>query len=74
MLHLLITILSILYILLLPKNVYAYIDPGSGSYIFQLIIATLLGMGFAIKIYWRKIFAFFARFFAQKKQDSKDHG
>jgi len=33
----------------------AYIDPGVGSIIFQLIIATLLGGIFAVKMYWKKM-------------------
>jgi hypothetical protein len=32
-----------------------YLDPGSGSYIFQLIIAALVGGLFLIKVYWRRI-------------------
>ena len=38
-----------------------YLDPGSGSYLLQLLLAALLGAGFAIKIYWKKIVAFFRR-------------
>ena len=29
--------------LLLPSQVYAYLDPGTGSYIVQIIIASLVG-------------------------------
>ena len=36
-----------------------YLDPGSGSFILQIIVASLLGVGFLIKTYWRKITAFF---------------
>jgi hypothetical protein len=32
-----------------------YLDPGSGSFLLQLLLAALLGGGFAIKIYWKKI-------------------
>lgn len=38
-----------------------YLDPGSGSFILQLLIAALLGAGLAIKIYWRKLVAFFKK-------------
>jgi len=30
-----------LFIFIFPRNVYAYIDPGSGSFLFQLIIGFL---------------------------------
>ena len=39
----------------------AYLDPGSGSFILQLVLATLLGSIFLIKTYWRKITGFFRR-------------
>ena len=32
-----------------------YLDPGSGSLLIQLLIAAVLGVGVAVKIYWRKI-------------------
>ena len=34
----------------------AYLDPGSGSIILQLLIAVLLGGGILIKSFWGKIF------------------
>ena len=33
----------------------AYLDPGSGSFILQVLIASLVGIGFAIRAYWGKI-------------------
>ncbi len=32
-----------------------YLDPGSGSFLIQLLLAVVLGAGVAIKIYWNKI-------------------
>jgi hypothetical protein len=32
-----------------------YIDPGSGSFIVQLVIAALAGSALAIKVFWRQI-------------------
>jgi hypothetical protein len=32
-----------------------YLDPGSGSFLLQILLAALLGGAFAIKIYWKKI-------------------
>ena len=46
----------------------AYIDPGTGSYLIQLLIASILGSLFALKIYWRKIRAFIADKFAKSKE------
>jgi hypothetical protein len=47
--------------LLGPRDALAYIDLGTGSYVFQVIIASLLGAAFAVKAYWERIRAFFGR-------------
>jgi len=38
-----------------PKNVHAYLDPGSGSYLIQIIIASIAGFGYLVKANWAKI-------------------
>ncbi|MBI4243883.1 MAG: hypothetical protein HY606_07315 [Planctomycetes bacterium] len=40
---------------------FCYIDPGTGSYIFQLLIAGVVGTLYAIKLYWKKIKLLFNR-------------
>ena len=40
------------------QTAYAYLDLGTGSYLFQLFIGALLGVLYAIKIYWSKIIIF----------------
>ena len=47
-------VLVILY-LISVKNTYAYIDPGSGSYLLQIVAAGLLSSIFIIKKFWRNI-------------------
>jgi hypothetical protein len=32
-----------------------YLDPGSGSFIIQILIASLLGLGIALRASWSKI-------------------
>ncbi len=39
----------------------AYLDPGSGSYLLQLLIAGLLGSLFVIRASWSRIVGFFNR-------------
>ena len=41
--------------LIAPRKSYAYLDPGTGSYVFQLALALVLGAAFTGKVYWRKI-------------------
>ena len=35
--------LALIFVLCFPAYAYAYLDPGTGSYFLQIIIATLLG-------------------------------
>jgi hypothetical protein len=48
-------VLVVLAIGLWPAVAMAYIDPGTGSFVVQGIIAAVVGFGFALKIYWKKI-------------------
>ncbi|MBN1309984.1 MAG: hypothetical protein JXB30_01105 [Anaerolineae bacterium] len=41
--------------------VLAYLDPGSGSFIVQILIASLLGSALMIKAFWRQITSIFRR-------------
>jgi len=38
-----------------------YLDPGSGSFLIQILLAGLLGIGVAVRIYWKRIVSFFKR-------------
>ena len=49
----------------------AYLDPGSGSFLIQLLIAGLVGAGFLIKAYWKKIKKLFNRNTETKQDDDK---
>lgn len=42
-------------LLLLSRQAYAYIDPGTGSFLLQMLIGAVVGAVFTIKIYWRKL-------------------
>jgi drug/metabolite transporter (DMT)-like permease len=46
-------------------NAHAYLDPGTGSYILQMLVAGLLGAAFAIKIFWMRIRRFFTGVFSR---------
>ena len=45
-----------------------YIDPGSGSYILQMIIAAVLGVSFFFKNFWLTIKSFFTGKKSEKKE------
>lgn len=46
---------------LMPGRMLSYIGAGTGSLIIQVVIAATVGGLFALKIYWRRIKAFFTR-------------
>ncbi|OGI06780.1 MAG: hypothetical protein A3I68_06320 [Candidatus Melainabacteria bacterium RIFCSPLOWO2_02_FULL_35_15] len=50
--------------LLCFNEAYAYIDPGSGSYFFQIILASLIGVAFSLKFFWLKIVRIFKSLFS----------
>ncbi len=37
----------------------AYLDPGTGSIVIQALVGGILGGLLVIKLFWKKIFAFF---------------
>jgi len=45
--------------LTMASEAAAYIDPGSGSFFVQMLLAGLLGAGMVIKTYWQRIKSFF---------------
>ncbi|MAF80289.1 hypothetical protein CL629_04410 [bacterium] len=49
------------YFLIVPLTADAYIDPGTGSFLIQIVLATLLGASFTIKLMWAKIKRLFRR-------------
>jgi hypothetical protein len=50
----------------------AYLDPGSGSFLIQLLVAALLGGLFLLRTYWRKITSFFSRRFSRGKSTQEE--
>lgn len=51
------------------QTFFLYIDPGSGSYLLQLIIAAVLGISFFFKNFWMQVKAFFTRTKPEKEEE-----
>jgi len=45
-------------ITVIPQPASAYLDPGFGSMVWQMIAAVAFGAAFTMKIYWQKIKSF----------------
>jgi hypothetical protein len=43
------------------KNGMAYLDPGSGSYILQILIAAILGGAIMLRTQWARIKSYFRK-------------
>ena len=41
--------------------VFAYLDPGTGSYLLQLALAGVLGASYAVKHFWSRLKGLFNR-------------
>jgi hypothetical protein len=57
----LVSILVLAFSFMVLPVANAYIDAGSGSYIIQMLVGGLLGLGLAIKVFWHKITGLFRR-------------
>ena len=54
------------------ENVYAYLDPGTTSYIIQSIIGFILVVGSGVGIFWSKIKRIFRRNLPTDAKDQLD--
>ncbi len=54
---------------------HAYLDPGTGSFVFQMIVGAILGGLFTIKLYFKKIKNFLKQAFVKtdEEKDDKKH-
>ncbi len=41
------------------RQVFAYVDPGSGSMLLQLLLGGIAGVAVAARMYWQRVRAFF---------------
>ena len=57
----------VLFFLLFPMPVYAYLDPGGFSYLLQIVLAGLVGAIFAFKNLILRVKTFFVNLFSKKE-------
>ena len=68
--------LTILFVLGSTSDAWAYIDPGTGSYLFQLLIAGGLAGMYTLRRYWHTVKATLSSMFGRASNDSqsRSHG
>lgn len=60
---------TVLFCLAFSSFSLAYLDPGTGSYIFQLLLAGLLGALFLLKVYWKKVKSSIVNLFSGREHE-----
>ena len=48
-----------IFLILISKNAFAYIDPGIMTVVWQTAVLVLMSIGVTIKIFWYKIVSIF---------------
>jgi hypothetical protein len=62
-------ILVTVLLLLMFTDAVAYLDPGTGSMLLQVILGGVAAVGVAVKLYWHKLRAAFGM---AKKEEPED--
>ena len=62
---------AVFFVVFFSQNAYAYLDPGSGSFILQVAIAAIVGGVFVIKLYFNKIKVFFKKLLSKDGNDNE---
>ncbi len=57
---------------LIPSSAQAYIDPGTGSYLVQAVVAVVAGGLMTLKLQWHRVRSYFGRGAETEAPDSKD--
>lgn len=60
-----------LFWLIAAPSAHAYIDPGSSSFIVQMLIGVGAGVLLAVATFWRRVVGFFSRVFGRNNSSSQ---
>jgi len=67
----------LIVLLLIPvvgtaRFAHAYVDPGSGSFLFQMLVAGMLSLAFTVRHYWSRVRSYVRRLFSSGAPDDRD--
>lgn len=67
-------LMAAILLLMVTADVFAYLDPGTGSMMLQVILGGIAAVGVAIKLYWHRILAAFGmrKKVPQEQQDERE--
>ena len=70
---LLLLLVGMLFLLAFPRQVHAYIDLGTGSYVLQIILAGIAAGLWTIKLFWGRIRSVFSSSPSKQGQEETEN-
>ncbi len=64
------TVLFCCFFLMMERAAFAYLDPGTGSLLLQLLLGGVAGLAVIGKLYWRRLLSFLG---VSHQKDSMDN-
>ena len=64
--------LSVIFIMAFAVPAYAYLDPGTGSLVFQAVVVVFLTVAATVRIWWAKLKSIFGSGLSSKKEEHEE--
>lgn len=65
-------LVTIFYLFVLPTRAHAYLDPGTGSYITQILLGFVVGGLYMLKVYWNHLKSLIEKVLGRKKNNDQN--
>lgn len=67
-----VVVLAVSFLVFTQGEAHAYLDPGTGSMLFQVLVGALLASLFAVKMFWYRIKVFVTATVLRRKSEHPD--
>lgn len=64
--------LAAILVFLRPTDAHAYVDPSTGSYLLQMLLAGVVAAALAIRMFWTNLKLFFHKLFSKSNNEETD--
>lgn len=61
-----------IFLFVVPTKAHAYLDPGTGSYLLQVMLALFFGGVYAVSTWWRQIKTGISNLFSRKGKEASE--
>ena len=69
-----IALVIVAFLIAYPYDAFAYIDPGTGSFLIQILLGLVFGVSLGFKFIWRRVVNFFKSLSGAKKESNEKSG